>query len=91
MRIDNLFLSGLTVNPYVSTPRTGKSTSRGRPETPSLHTSSSEMTQWLAIVADEPEVRTEVIERIQSLLVSGYYNSAEKAEETALAILTAHG
>jgi hypothetical protein len=90
MRIDNFFLSGLTVSPYTATPRPAKSNRRDvrSPEAP-LHTSSSELTQWLSLVGQEPEVRDEVIDRIQVLLASGYYNSAEKAEETALALLQA--
>jgi hypothetical protein len=87
MRINNHFLSGLSVRAAggLTPPRRP---SRDRARGGSVHTS-LELSRWLALARGEPETRPELLQRVAARLDSGFYNSAEIAEQTAAAILFA--
>jgi hypothetical protein len=92
MRINNWHVSTLVVGPSGETYRK----ELPRPDTAdqagldfSFHTPSLELTQWISLLSEEPEIRAEVVARVTHLLVSGYYLSPESATQTAEAILAA--
>lgn len=90
MRINNQFLTGISVGASGAAGRSDKSRSKGRPAPP-VFVTSPELSNCLALAALEPETREEVMDRVQVRLASGFYDSAESAEHTALALLRSAG
>jgi hypothetical protein len=92
MRINNLHVSGLMVGAPVQVPE--RDAVRSEPPDRSaidvgLHTQSLELSRWIALAKEEPEIRADVVERVAGLLVAGGYFTPESAAKTAAAILNA--
>lgn len=90
MRINNLHISGLSRGRARQLTESDLARVEGALPTPidvSQHIPSAELTSWIAQAAQEPEVRSKIVERVALLLVSGEYLTWEYAVRTAEAIL----
>lgn len=94
MRINNTYLSGLTVSwveAPTSQPRGPRRAARpGEPDADlSSHIPSSEVVHWTTLAAGEPEIRSELLKTILERIAQRFYLTAASAEQTAEAILHA--
>lgn len=89
MRIDNGFLTGITVGATAQTARMEKTSVRAKKTIVSEHTSSQELAHLYALMGQEPETRPEVVHQAEERLASGFYGEPERATETAKAMLDA--
>jgi hypothetical protein len=91
MQVNNSYLSGVQVGqPQAAAPSETLPASGGA--TPvvndsSTHVASAELTKLLALVASEPDIRPEVVQRAAERLANGDYQTQDAAEQTAQAIL----
>src|SRR5207249_337467 len=91
MRIDNYHLTNLFVG---LTGEAAAPDDAARREIPdrfasdaSLHVPSSQLSEWLSLVNQTPEIRPEVVARAAADLAAGTYLTSLSAEQTAAAIL----
>ncbi|MFO0969995.1 MAG: hypothetical protein U0793_30960 [Gemmataceae bacterium] len=89
MQIGNQFLTGGAVPVFRPTPA-GKAGTRKTRRTRSAETA-SELSHWLELTLQEPEVRDTVVDQARQRWASGFYGSDEAAFQTAAALLSADG
>jgi len=51
------------------------------------HIPAQEVQHWLALLREQPEVRTEIVALVAKKLAEGFYATVESAQQTAEAIL----
>jgi hypothetical protein len=92
VRINNLHLTSLPSGQVAETPKADFAR-REAPEPAAsesgFHTPSAELTRWVGLAGQEPEIRPQEVDRASILLASGHYLTPESAFQTAAAILRA--
>ncbi len=94
MRIDNSYLSGLSVGETRANAESGEAVQKAdlkanQSVQATTHVPSPELANLVQLVQTSPDVRADAVTRASLLLQSGYYTSSEAAGRTAQAIIQA--
>lgn len=94
MRINNTYLSGLTVSWVEGPPLQPRGPRRtGKPgdaaQELGAHLPSPELVHWTTLAAGEPEIRAELLKTVVERLAQRFYLTPASAEQTAEAMIQA--